>query len=149
MAYERKSKPGGFVVYQPTVNVLSACTVSTVGEVFQAAGKYFNDGIEPKFADDATALLWSLLKNDIDSSTERFFARCEKNSQNAKNRWAQQSNATASDRMQSDATAYNGMQSMPIESNRIELNRKESNRNGGENDLPKRKHRPSPYDELN
>lgn len=79
-----------------------------VGGAVVSALRYAKDGEMPDASDSDSALLFWMLKGDIDRVQESLEEASERQRENANKRW-QSENATACHGMPRDATAYDGM----------------------------------------
>ena len=81
-----KKMPGVMIFFdiRPTLSLLST---SEKGLMLDAILDYAEDGLEPEFTDHSLEILWSVLKQKIDSDRQRYNDKCERARENALKRW--------------------------------------------------------------
>ena len=81
MAYKRQARPG-FMVLHESGELLRFLTDEQKGQVWDALFRFSQNGTDANFADNATAMAYAKMRQDVQRYAENYNQRCEMNRQN-------------------------------------------------------------------
>lgn len=110
--HEKKTAPDGALIFAKTFRALLLLPDELAGGAIKAAASYFLDGVLPDGLNLSVEIVFSLLRDDVETSLARFEKTVERNQRIAAQR----------------RLVTTGNQSSPPVTNQTELNRTEPNR---------------------
>lgn len=100
MTNSKKEYPGFLVFFDKVEGLVNHLDDERLGKVFRAMYEYSRNGQEPNELDDASAIIWPILRTMLDNDRESYNQKCDQGAYAASCRVAEAKNEPKPDREQ-------------------------------------------------